>query len=121
MDAIAIGLIMLGLIAAVAFIYVGWRLDRRAQRAISAKWMRAWTIRTRVLAELWGKLNGPLRLTGATKPPPRSRDYAPTEKSTAPGRADLDIPPIVNCCSRCLLAGRLDQFVIPETNWARNL
>jgi hypothetical protein len=88
MDVVAISLIAVGLIAALLLIYVSWRLDRRSQRASSARWMRAWTIRTRVLADLWRNLHGPLRLEDRSHDPPakKQRRQSLKRKQGAPKR-----------------------------------
>ncbi|MEO5938099.1 MAG: hypothetical protein ABIQ43_03720 [Sphingomonas sp.] len=62
MDAADIALIVIGVLGAIAIIWAGFLLDRRSQRIKSAKWMRAWSILTRVRTELFSRLHGPLRL-----------------------------------------------------------
>ncbi|MEO5494738.1 MAG: hypothetical protein ABIR08_12035 [Sphingomonas sp.] len=62
MDAADIALIAIGVLGAIAIVWAGFLLDRRSQRTKSAKWMRAWTILTRVRNELFSRLHGPLRL-----------------------------------------------------------
>jgi hypothetical protein len=62
MDAFDIGLVAIGVILAIALVGGGWWLDRRDERVRSAKWMRSWAIRNRVLADLWRRIHGPPRL-----------------------------------------------------------
>ena len=53
---------MATILGTIAIVSAGFLLDRRSQRIASAKWMRAWTILTRVRNELFNRLHGPLRL-----------------------------------------------------------
>ena len=62
MDATDVALIVVGVVGTIAIVWAGFLLDRRSQRIKSAKWMRAWTILTRVRSELFNRLHGPLRL-----------------------------------------------------------
>lgn len=62
MDAGDIALIVIGVAGAAAILWAGLSLDRRSHRIESSNWMRAWTIMTRVRAELFNRLHGPLRL-----------------------------------------------------------
>jgi hypothetical protein len=62
MDATDVALIVVGVLGTIAILWAGFLLDRRSQRAASAKWMRAWTILTRVRNDLFNRLHGPLRL-----------------------------------------------------------
>lgn len=70
-------ILAIGLSAVVGIIWVGFLLDRRTRRRESARWMRNWTIRTNMLADLYRRWKGPLRLEHqAAKPTPRKRKAA---------------------------------------------
>jgi hypothetical protein len=62
MDAFTIVLIVIGVLGTIAIVWAGFLFDRRSHRHESAKWMRNWTILTRVRHELFNRLHGPLRL-----------------------------------------------------------
>lgn len=86
MDGGDIALIVVGVVGAIAILWLGFRLDRRSQRIKSAKAWSAWAILTRVRRELFSRLHGPLRLQDQrSAEPPKTRKRKPaTRRRKAP-------------------------------------
>lgn len=80
-------LIAISVLVVFGILWAAFVLDRRSQRIQSAAWMRNWIIRNRVLADLYERWRGPLRLqdhSAATTPKTRRRKVAirPRKRST---------------------------------------
>lgn len=87
MEAFTIGLIAIGVVGALGILWAGFLLDRRSHRIQSAKWMRGWTILTRVRADLFSRLHGPLRLQDQRSegaPPKKTRRKPATLRRKRP-------------------------------------